>query len=295
MADLPPLSAPAEDRTQIRDRNGSAWRQAVFVSVLFHIVLFVVLSMSGTTDDAHTTSDNAPVFKTINATLYSPPKTVTIPLGSLTDKKSPETPKVENKPVPDAENGHSEKNEKKVASERFQKLISEAMTAISDAEKTELKPTNIEDFDEVEFKPDRLNEYVDSGDDLGEQVRDEDNPDEVVTESDAVSDNDVVEEETVGLFLDPLLVYQQRIAEKLYSYLRLKRGVRYGECKLGVNLSRDGLVMHSYHISGSKNLCNEAAKAALRAKRLPMPKDPELYTHLNKLQITLMGDQIQGM
>lgn len=121
MADLPPLSAPAEDRTQIRDRNGSAWRQAVFVSVLFHIVLFVVLSMSGTTDDAHTKSDNAPVFKTINATLYSPPKTVTIPLGSLTDKKSPETPKVENKPVPDAGNGHSEKNEKKSGLRTFSK------------------------------------------------------------------------------------------------------------------------------------------------------------------------------
>lgn len=81
------------------------------------------------------------------------------------------------------------------------------MIVILDVEKIEFKLMNIEDFDEVEFKFDRLNEYVDSGDDLGEQVCDEDNLDEVVIESDVVFDNDVVEEEMVGFFLDFFFVY----------------------------------------------------------------------------------------
>jgi hypothetical protein len=103
--------------------------------------------------------------------------------------------------------------------------------------------------------------------------------------------SNVITDENIGMFMDPLVVYQRKIAKQLQSAMRVSDDL-YGQvCVIIINLSRDGRILSSDMIEGGLGLCEEAQRAALRAGKLPMPDDRRLYAHLSSLQITISPDR----
>jgi hypothetical protein len=103
-----------------------------------------------------------------------------------------------------------------------------------------------------------------------------------VTRAKVVVDDDL-------LVMDPLLVYQQLIADALQRHIKNRPRLQRKICVLGMDISRDGLVINSFYVSGDQSLCSEGERAAIRAGKLPVPEDDDIYKHLNQLQITLVG------
>jgi hypothetical protein len=91
------------------------------------------------------------------------------------------------------------------------------------------------------------------------------------------------------LIMDPLVVYQQLIADALQRHIKNRPRLQRKVCVLGMDISRDGLVINSFYVSGDPSLCSEGERAAIRAGKLPVPEDDDIYKHLNQLQITLVG------
>lgn len=89
------------------------------------------------------------------------------------------------------------------------------------------------------------------------------------------------------LVIDPLIVYQRKIAKTLQGAMRLDENMKGDECVIEINLSRDGMVLSIDIIKGDNSLCDEASRATIRAGKLPMPSDKSLYAYLHSLQIRI--------
>ena len=61
-------------------------------------------------------------------------------------------------------------------------------------------------------------------------------------------------------------------------------------CTLAIRLAPDGLVLSAKRSRGDEKLCISAKRAALKAKTLPIPKDPEIAPQFRDFDITLEPD-----
>jgi hypothetical protein len=97
------------------------------------------------------------------------------------------------------------------------------------------------------------------------------------------------QKEVKGLVMDPLFLYQQQIAEKIRSYMRVTQASSesLGNCIMGLSLSRDGTVLGVNELGGEESVCNAARKATIRAGGFDMPDDEALYQELSHLTITI--------
>jgi colicin import membrane protein len=61
-------------------------------------------------------------------------------------------------------------------------------------------------------------------------------------------------------------------------------------CKLSIRLAHDGLVLSVKRSQGDVTLCESAKRAALKAKTLPIPKDPGIAPQFRDFDITVEPD-----
>jgi hypothetical protein len=168
------------------------------------------------------------------------------------------------------------------ASDQFDDALALAEIAVltvnsAELQRTVLEPTTIEpDMSEPviakKTSPSQLETFIETPLDISVPLVEDDN----------VKRGDV-------LAVDPLLAYQQQIGLTLQRNLRLSKYEKIGRCVLLMELSRDGMVLKTSYVSGSKNLCGEAERAAIRVGRMPMPADDTLYAELTKLYVTVTG------
>jgi cytoskeletal protein RodZ len=92
-----------------------------------------------------------------------------------------------------------------------------------------------------------------------------------------------------GLIMDPLFLYQQQIANRIRSFMRVTNNEsdEIGQCVMVLSLSRDGAVLKVSDDGGDEIVCKAARKATLRVGRFEMPDDDYLYKELSNLRITI--------
>ena len=61
-------------------------------------------------------------------------------------------------------------------------------------------------------------------------------------------------------------------------------------CTLAIRLAPDGLVLSADKSKGDDKLCASAKRAALKARTLPIPKDPKIASQFRDFDITLDPD-----
>lgn len=103
----------------------------------------------------------------------------------------------------------------------------------------------------------------------------------------------VVEEkdEFLDFVMDPVLEYQQKIAKELQDNIRVSDNILGKTSILGVELSRDGLILNIYCVQGSEDLCEQAIIAAERIGKISMPDDDEIFNYLRELRITVITEK----
>jgi hypothetical protein len=220
---------------------------------------------------------------TIEASLWQAPVEKPSPPVSFESvvKKVPEGSKSSQKEQPPTEEfmpAEDARSRKLLARAKFDDLLAGTEGKIIE-DMVPLRPSDISDIQE-KWKHESVELIEEPGPDLNGKTLLQQPIEEKTVKHDVKSEED--------WSFDPLLVYQKKIADMLFSYLRYDNK-KSTACVLGLRLTRDGLVLESYWVSGDKELCQAGKKAARRAGKLPMPAEPGLYKYLNHLEITLIN------
>jgi len=87
--------------------------------------------------------------------------------------------------------------------------------------------------------------------------------------------------------LSEIARYKSLIQDKISRNWQTEPSMKGKSCTLAIRLAADGLVISAQRSSGDIKLCESAKRAALKAKTLPIPKDPEISTQFRDFDITL--------
>lgn len=87
--------------------------------------------------------------------------------------------------------------------------------------------------------------------------------------------------------LSELAKYEALIRGKISRNWKLDPSMKGKSCTLAIKLAPDGLVLSAKMSRGDQKVCDSARRGALRAKTLPIPKDPEIATQFRDFDITL--------
>ncbi len=254
---------------------------AIIGSIGLHVVFLAVLFFHST-NEVDNTPQPTEKIKIMKASLWTPPP-INVPIPKSQAQPVVELPKIKKvSSAPSASSHHHvskrvEKGAKYQRNDDFDKYLANVERAVETNELKELKTSELDDM--LKSLPER--ELV---------VFEQESP--AITKS-TLNDYErviepVVERYQEELVMDPLLVYQQKIALNLQKNLRISPRIQGKQCVLGMELTRDGLVLHSYHAEGDAELCKEAQVAAERVGKFPMPKDDKIYAYLNKLKVTVI-------
>jgi colicin import membrane protein len=251
-----------------------------FISIFLHLALLlsaVIFGAQSTSNEDYSMQSSISVMQ---ARLVFTPSQLPV----IEDEGTGEAEK-QSERLPNKSNESKKKSVKENvsrASDRFDDALALAEMAVSKTNSVELQRTALES---TPIKPDVIKPFSEK------KIR----PPPVETPIEKPLDVDVppMREKTVKrddvIAIDPLLAYQQKIGLTLQRNLRLSEYEKIGRCVLKMELSRDGMVLNTAYVSGSKNLCGEAERAAIRVGRMPMPADDALYAELTKLYVTVTG------
>jgi len=84
--------------------------------------------------------------------------------------------------------------------------------------------------------------------------------------------------------------YKALIQNKIGRNWQVGPNMKGKSCTLAIRLAADGLVLSAKRSRGDEKLCASAKRAALKAKTLPIPKDPEIAPQFRDFDITLEPD-----
>jgi len=87
--------------------------------------------------------------------------------------------------------------------------------------------------------------------------------------------------------LSEIARYKSLIQDKISRNWQIEPSMKGKSCTLAIRLAADGLVISAQRSSGDIKLCESAKRAALKAKTLPIPKDPDISTQFRDFDITL--------
>jgi len=87
--------------------------------------------------------------------------------------------------------------------------------------------------------------------------------------------------------LSEIARYKSLIQDKISRNWQVEPSMKGKSCTLAIRLAADGLVISVQRSSGDIKLCESAKRAALKAKTLPIPKDPDISTQFRDFDITL--------
>ena len=84
--------------------------------------------------------------------------------------------------------------------------------------------------------------------------------------------------------------YKALIQNKISRNWQVEPNMKGKTCTLIIRLAPDGLVLSANRSKGDSKLCASAKRAALKAKTLPIPSDPEIASQFRDFDITLKPD-----
>jgi len=87
--------------------------------------------------------------------------------------------------------------------------------------------------------------------------------------------------------LSEIAKYEALIRGKISRNWKVDPTMKGSSCTLAIKLAPDGLVISAQMSRGDRKLCDSARRAALQAKTLPIPKDPEIAPQFRDFDITL--------
>ena len=90
--------------------------------------------------------------------------------------------------------------------------------------------------------------------------------------------------------LSEIAKYEALIRGKISRNWTVDPTMKGSTCTLAIRLAPDGLVISAEMSSGDRRLCDSARRAALKARTLPIPKDPEIAPQFRDFDITLEPD-----
>jgi len=90
--------------------------------------------------------------------------------------------------------------------------------------------------------------------------------------------------------LSEIAKYEVLIRGKISRNWKVDPTMSGSSCTLAIKLAPDGLVISAEMSSGDKRLCDSARRAALAARTLPIPSDPEIAPQFRDFDITLEPD-----
>lgn len=90
--------------------------------------------------------------------------------------------------------------------------------------------------------------------------------------------------------LSEIARYKALIQDKISRNWQVEPSMKGKTCTLAIRLAPDGLVLTASRSKGDQKLCDSAKRATLRAKTLPIPKDPEIAMRFRDFDITLEPD-----
>ena len=90
--------------------------------------------------------------------------------------------------------------------------------------------------------------------------------------------------------LSEIARYKALIQDKISRNWQVEPSMKGKTCTLAIRLAPDGLVLSANSSKGDPKLCASAKRATLRAKTLPIPKDPEIAPQFRDFDITLEPD-----
>ncbi|MCP4323939.1 MAG: cell envelope integrity protein TolA [Alteromonadales bacterium] len=90
--------------------------------------------------------------------------------------------------------------------------------------------------------------------------------------------------------LSEIARYKALIQDKISRNWQVEPSMKGKTCTLAIRLAPDGLVLSASHSKGDQKLCASAKRATLKAKTLPIPKDPEIAPQFRDFDITLEPD-----
>jgi len=90
--------------------------------------------------------------------------------------------------------------------------------------------------------------------------------------------------------LSEIAKYEALIRGKISRNWTVDPTMKGSTCTLAIRLAPDGLVISAEMSNGDRRLCDSARRAALKARTLPIPKDPEIAPQFRDFDITLEPD-----
>ena len=90
--------------------------------------------------------------------------------------------------------------------------------------------------------------------------------------------------------LSEIARYKALIQDKISRNWQVEPSMKGKTCTLAIRLAADGLVLSVNHSRGDIQLCESAKRAALKARTLPIPKDPDISSQFRDFDITLEPD-----
>ncbi|PKG40335.1 cell envelope integrity protein TolA [Psychromonas sp. Urea-02u-13] len=90
--------------------------------------------------------------------------------------------------------------------------------------------------------------------------------------------------------LSEIARYKALIQDKISRNWQVESSMKGKSCTLAIRLAPDGLVLSASRSKGDQKLCDSARRATLKAKTLPIPKDPEIAPQFRDFDITLEPD-----
>jgi len=90
--------------------------------------------------------------------------------------------------------------------------------------------------------------------------------------------------------LSEIAKYEALIRGKISRNWTVDPTMKGTTCTLAIRLAPDGLVISAEMSSGDRRLCDSARRATLKARTLPIPKDPEIAPQFRDFDITLEPD-----
>ena len=87
--------------------------------------------------------------------------------------------------------------------------------------------------------------------------------------------------------LSELARYKALIQDKISRNWQVDPSMKNKTCTLAIRLSAGGLVLSANRTKGNKRLCDSAKRATLKAKTLPIPKDPDIAVQFRDFDIKL--------
>ncbi|WP_028863009.1 cell envelope integrity protein TolA [Psychromonas aquimarina] len=90
--------------------------------------------------------------------------------------------------------------------------------------------------------------------------------------------------------LSEIARYKALIENKISRNWQVDPDMKGKTCTLAIRLAPDGLVLSAERSRGDVKMCASARRAALKAKTLPIPKDPKIAPQFRDFDITLEPD-----